>query len=55
MGQHAIESIYEVQPGDNFGWGNREGPFVFNREDRCHVYPLPAGDERHGYTYPVAA
>ena len=55
MGQHAIESIYEVQAGDNLGWGKREGPFVFKREDRCHVYPLPEGDEQHGYTYPVVA
>jgi glucose/arabinose dehydrogenase len=55
MGQHAIESIYEVQARDNFGWGKREGPFVFKREDRCHVYPLPEGDERYGYTYPVVA
>ncbi len=55
MGEHAIESIYEVRAGDNLGWGKREGPFVFKQEDRCHVYPLPADDERHGYTYPVAA
>jgi hypothetical protein len=55
MGQHAVESIYEVQAGDNLGWGKREGPFVFKREDRCHVYPLPADDEQHGYTYPVIA
>jgi glucose/arabinose dehydrogenase len=55
MGEHAIESIYEVRPGDNFGWSRREGPFVFNQQDRCHVYPLPADDEQYGYTYPVAA
>lgn len=55
MGEHAVESIYEVQAGDNLGWGKREGPFVFRQEDRCHVYPLPADDEQHGYTYPVVA
>ena len=55
MGEHAIESIYEVQAGDNLGWSKREGPFVFKQDDRCHVYPLPADDEQHGYTYPVAA
>jgi glucose/arabinose dehydrogenase len=55
MGEHAIESIYQVQAGDNFGWSRREGPFVFNQEDRCHLYPLPEDDEQHGYTYPVAA
>lgn len=55
MGEHAVESIYEVQPGDNLGWGAREGPFVFKREDPCHVYPLPADDDQLGYTYPVVA
>jgi glucose/arabinose dehydrogenase len=55
MGEHAIESIYEVQAGDNLGWSSREGPFVFKREDPCRVYPLPEDDEQHGYIYPVAA
>ncbi|MGH3823336.1 MAG: PQQ-dependent sugar dehydrogenase [Pseudonocardiaceae bacterium] len=55
MGEHAIESIYQVQAGDNFGWSKREGPFVFKPEDRCHVYPLPEDDEQHGYAYPVVA
>ncbi|MGH3709489.1 MAG: PQQ-dependent sugar dehydrogenase [Pseudonocardiaceae bacterium] len=55
MGEHTIESIYQVQAGDNFGWSKREGPFVFKPEDRCHVYPVPEHDEQHGYTYPVIA
>lgn len=55
MGEHSIESIYQVQAGDNFGWSRREGPFVFNHEDRCHVYPLPDHDEQYHFTYPVAA
>jgi glucose/arabinose dehydrogenase len=55
MGEHTIESIYQVQAGDNFGWSKREGPFVFRQEDRCHVYPLPENDEQYGYTYPVLA
>jgi glucose/arabinose dehydrogenase len=37
MGEHVIESIYEIQAGDNLGWGKREGPFVFKREDRCRA------------------
>jgi glucose/arabinose dehydrogenase len=55
IGEHDIEAVYEVQAGDNFGWSDREGPFVFNKADPCNLYPLPADDERYGYTYPVAA
>jgi glucose/arabinose dehydrogenase len=55
IGEHAIEAVYEVRAGDNLGWSEREGPFVFNRSDRCYLYPLPADDKNHHYTYPVAA
>jgi len=52
IGEWQVEAVYEVQPGDNFGWSRREGPFrVQDRE----LYPLPPGDEGLGYTYPVAA
>ncbi|MEV0613162.1 PQQ-dependent sugar dehydrogenase [Nonomuraea sp. NPDC050404] len=53
IGEHAIEAVYDVGPGDNLGWSDREGRFVFNKSDRCHLYTLPDGDT--GYTYPVAA
>ncbi|MFE7134976.1 PQQ-dependent sugar dehydrogenase [Streptomyces sp. NPDC057638] len=58
IGEHAIESVYEVRAGDNLGWTEREGPFVYDRraENPCdRLLPLPADDARHGYTYPVAA
>ncbi|HEV7979757.1 PQQ-dependent sugar dehydrogenase [Amycolatopsis sp.] len=55
IGEHAIESVYEVRAGDNFGWSVREGAAVFDKADRCNLYPLPADDARYGYTYPVAA
>ncbi|MGP4094525.1 PQQ-dependent sugar dehydrogenase [Nonomuraea sp. KM90] len=55
IGEHAIEAVYDVGPGDNLGWSEREGAFVFDRADRCHLYPLPEDDARYGYTYPVAA
>ncbi len=56
IGEHRIESVYDVHAGDNFGWSEREGPFVFKRGDpQCGVYPLPPDDEQYGYTYPVAA
>ncbi len=55
IGEHDIESLYEVRAGDNYGWSEREGPFVFKKSDRCDLYPLPANDAQFGYTYPVAA
>ncbi|HCT79735.1 MAG TPA: hypothetical protein DGG94_10415 [Micromonosporaceae bacterium] len=55
IGEHVIESVYEVRAGDNFGWSEREGSFLHNRDDRCNVYPLPADDAQFGYTYPVVA
>ncbi|CAH0202293.1 PQQ-dependent sugar dehydrogenase [Microbacterium sp. Bi121] len=52
IGEWQVESIYAVEPGDNFGWSEREGPFL--AENR-QIYPLPADDAENGYTYPVAA
>lgn len=58
IGQHAVESVYEVRAGDNFGWSEREAAFVFDKTatDPCaQILPLPEDDEKYGYTYPVAA
>ena len=56
IGEHNIESIYEVAAGANFGWPRREGPFALVSGDAtCSVYPLPGDDRTFGYTYPVAA
>jgi glucose/arabinose dehydrogenase len=55
IGEHDIESVYDVRAGDNFGWSEREGPFVFKKTDRCNVWSLPENDASFGYTYPVAA
>ena len=55
IGEHDIEGIYDLRAGDNLGWSEREGTWVFNRQERCNLYPLPADDARFGYTYPVAA
>lgn len=55
IGEHEIEAVYEVRAGDNYGWPQREGSWVWTREDRCNLYPLPADDAKNGYTYPVAA
>ncbi|GIF63784.1 hypothetical protein Ais01nite_18190 [Asanoa ishikariensis] len=56
IGEHAIEAIYEVRAGDNMGWSEREGAFVFDKTatNPCdRIFPLPADDT--GYVYPVAA
>jgi hypothetical protein len=55
IGEHQVESIYDVHPGDNFGWSEREGSWVFNEAERCHLDTLPPDDAQLGYTYPVAA
>jgi hypothetical protein len=58
IGEHAIEAVDEITSGANFGWSDREGPFVFDRSpaNPCdRLYPLPADDARYGFSYPVAA
>ncbi|WP_157252174.1 PQQ-dependent sugar dehydrogenase [Nonomuraea typhae] len=55
IGEHDIEAVYDVRAGDNFGWSEREGAFVYDRAEPCYLYPLPVGDAELGYTYPVAA
>jgi Glucose / Sorbosone dehydrogenase len=56
IGEKRVESVYEVRPGDNFGWTFREGVVATRPGDpNCDVYPLPANDEEFGFTYPVAA
>ncbi|MFJ2029885.1 PQQ-dependent sugar dehydrogenase [Streptosporangium sp. NPDC087985] len=58
IGEKAIESVYEVKAGANFGWSEREGTFVFDKttSDPCNrLHPLPADDAKNGYTYPVAS
>jgi glucose/arabinose dehydrogenase len=55
IGEHAIEGVWDIRAGDNAGWPNREGSFVFDKNDRCWLYPLPADDAKYHYDYPVAA
>lgn len=55
IGEKVVESVYEVKPGANLGWGQREGHLTYRRDDpKCQLYPLPADDAKFGYTYPVA-
>ena len=55
IGQHAIEGVYEVRAGDNFGWSEVEGRFVYDSTDECNLYSLPEDHESWGFVYPVAA
>ncbi len=55
IGQHAIEGVYEVRAGDNLGWSEVEGRFVYDNTDECNLYTLPDDHEEWGFTYPVAA
>ncbi|GAA2106627.1 PQQ-dependent sugar dehydrogenase [Actinomadura alba] len=55
IGEHAIEAVYDLRAGDNLGWPEREGAFVFDKTDRCYLHSLPADDAKYGYDYPVAA
>lgn len=55
IGHHAIESLYIIKPGRNYGWPIREGSFLINPAGNMHyVYPLPDDDSLFHITYPVA-
>ena len=55
IGQHHIESVNLIAPGNNYGWPHREGRFVIDLNgDINDVYPLPADDSVYKITYPVA-
>jgi glucose/arabinose dehydrogenase len=54
IGQANVESVYQILPGANHGWNEREGPFLWDPANPDNVYPLPPGDSAFGYTYPVA-
>lgn len=53
IGEWQVESVYAVEAGDNFGWSDREGPFLAKTRQ---IFPLPANDaDEFDFTYPVAA
>ncbi|MFT3746911.1 MAG: PQQ-dependent sugar dehydrogenase [Agriterribacter sp.] len=56
IGQHDIESIYNVKPGGDYGWPLREGNFSINPYgDINKIHALPPDDSIYHITYPVAA
>ena len=54
IGERNIDAIYEVGAGDNSGWNEREGAFLFKKDDPDNVFSLPPDDSTFGYNYPVA-
>lgn len=54
IGEKNIDAIYLGLSGANYGWSNREGSFLFNKDDPNNVFPLLGNDSQLGYIYPVA-
>lgn len=57
IGERNIEEVNVIIPGGNYGWPDREGNWVFDRnsgENGYDIYPLPSNDAELGYLYPVA-
>ncbi|MCC5937757.1 MAG: PQQ-dependent sugar dehydrogenase [Lunatimonas sp.] len=55
IGQGRVESLYMLQPGEDYGWPVREGIWVIDHEvDINQVFELPPNDADWGFTYPVA-
>lgn len=52
IGQGVVEEIDLVGRGDDLGWSEREGAYVY--ENGTTVSPLPAGHETDDFVYPVA-
>jgi glucose/arabinose dehydrogenase len=55
IGQHAVEAVYEVREGDNLGWSDIEGRYLYDPADECNLYPMPEDYDDSGVTYPVAS
>ncbi|HEX8040498.1 MAG TPA: PQQ-dependent sugar dehydrogenase [Chryseosolibacter sp.] len=55
IGEHNIEALNMIMPGNFYGWPIREGTFVERfYNDHGKVYPLPPDDANYHVTYPVA-
>ena len=54
IGQAFIEEINLGVKGQNYGWSEREGTWLFDKLLDDELLPLPANDNDFGFTYPVA-
>ena len=53
IGQHSIEEINRIEPGNFYGWPIREGTFVINPYGSFRsLYPLPEDDAKFVVSYP---
>ena len=55
IGQHAVEAVYDVDAGDNFGWPVIEGRLAYRNTNQCYLYPLTDEMANAGYNYPVTS
>lgn len=55
IGEKNIEELNLGMAGTNYGWGRREGTFLYDRiEGQDNVFELPSDDDQFDYVYPVA-
>ena len=55
IGEMNIEEVNLGMKGHNYGWSEREGTFLYDRDSgRENVYPLPPEDSVYQFTYPVS-
>lgn len=55
IGQRAIEAVYAVDAGDNFGWPVIEGRYAYRNETQCWLYPMTEEMKDAGYEYPATS
>ncbi|WP_116951760.1 PQQ-dependent sugar dehydrogenase [Jiangella endophytica] len=55
IGQRAIEAVYAVDAGDNFGWPVIEGRYAYRNENQCWLYPMTPELKDAGYEYPATS
>ena len=53
MGQAQIEEVNRIEPGENYGWGTREGTFLLNEFDPSDLDPIPTDEPAGTFAYPV--
>lgn len=56
-GRDNVEEVNIIKAGGNYGWSEREGPFVHVEGEGgilTGIRPLPADDAKYGYIYPSA-
>jgi len=55
IGQRAIEAVYEVDAGDDFGWPDVESRLDYQNETQCRLDPMTPEQAARGYDFPVAS